>query len=231
MINRATAWKGRDGYCHGRRFPSGPRARQSTQSCVPKQHRWFETEAGQPLPRGRARASSPALQREAARPPEHAASTAGEELVPWELLTDTSSLLVYRISNENLCQLFIKKNIPFYEKPVICLRMLRPAHGNNMSPSDSETVCKPDGQKKPESKQTWYLKNNILEKSNWMRDLTFQKTKQNKPSCLQTRKMIENKLNQVYYQQDYTDSEKKYQKEISQQNALSLPDRVSGEYE
>lgn len=87
------------------------------------------------------------------------------------------------------------------------------------------------GKKKPESKQTWYLKNNILEKSNWMRDLTFQKTKQNKPSCLQTRKMIENKLNQVYYQQDYTDSEKKYQKEISQQNALSLPDRVSGEYE
>lgn len=41
--------------------------------------------------------------------------------------------------------------------PVIALKILRHALGNNMSPYDSETIYKPVGQK-IKSKHTWYLK-------------------------------------------------------------------------
>ena len=101
------------------------------------------------------------------------------------------------------------------------------AHGNNMSPYDSETVYKPVGQK-IKSKHTWYIKKNILEKSNQMRDLAFQKTKQNRTKQTIPLKNHKNEdtLKQVYYQHDYIESEEKYQKEINQQNMFSLPYRI-----
>lgn len=79
---------------------------------------------------------------------------------------------------------------------------------------------------KLKSEHTWYSKNKILETSNQMRDFAFQKTIAPPPKNNRNKqigKMIEDELKQICYQHDYTESEKKYQKERIWKNAFSLP--------
>ena len=96
---------------------------------------------------------------------------------------------------------------------------------------DSEKVCKPAGQK-IKSKHTWHFKNDILEKSNQMTDLAFQKTKHR---VLLSVAVTEDKLSKKSdWKQNktsvlstcYTESEKK--KEGHQQNVFSLPYEILG---